>query len=111
MMQALLVRKLLFYVAYSAAVTALPVLATVPKDWITPPSLRAAACPSEGDTCRLDCPCVVNRPVAAAALHRPPSPANAPALSYPNADRWWCRGPVRRCVRGIALFISRPWRR
>jgi hypothetical protein len=93
----LLARKLLIYVAYSAVVTALPILAYVPKPSFVP-TLNSPACPCAAD----ECPCNVK------AKEEP----QADACGSPGSDcPWWCRGPVRRGVRAVALFIARPWRR
>jgi hypothetical protein len=94
----LLARKLLIYVAYSAAVTALPILAYAPKPSFVP-TLNAPACPCAAD----ECPCNVNANEEQQADDSSPTAA--------RECPWWCRGPVRRGVRAVALFIARPWRR
>lgn len=93
MISTLLVRKLLLYAAYSAAVTALPVLAYVPLPNVWPPALHMQS---------TYCDCA-SEDVADGSAEV--------IATVDRDDRWWCRGPVRRGVRGVALFISRPWRR
>lgn len=95
-------RKLLLYVLYSAAVTALPVLASTPLAQPPVPLLRAECACSDANCC------VVAPPVATPPPAMPTPPT---ATCQRRESRWWCRGPVRRAVRGVALFVSRPWRR
>lgn len=106
MIAGLLARKLVMYVAYSAVVTALPVLANLPTTRV--PLLHASC---HGEVCRCEgccngCDCHVAPRVAPAT----PSAQIAHDTSQPP-ERWWCRGPVRRSVRAVALFVTRPWRR
>ncbi|HTN73743.1 MAG TPA: hypothetical protein VL096_00800 [Pirellulaceae bacterium] len=94
MIRQVIARKLLSYVLYSAVVTALPVLAAAPLASVVLPVVQAEPEPAPvNNAC--DCPCA--RPAAVTA--------------DPERPRWWCRGPVRRGVRGVALFVARPWRR
>lgn len=108
MIAGLLARKLVLYVAYSAAVTALPVLANLPGPRV--PLLHAscngAACRCEGCCEGCDCHSV---PRVAQATSAPSTQLTDDASQ--SHERWWCRGPVRRGVRAVALFITRPWRR
>lgn len=90
-----LARKLLVYVLYSAAVTALPILGTAPVVQVVRPLLHT------NQPCDQQCPC--QRRI------EPPTLETSQEAASPT--RWWRRGPVRRTVRGIALFITRPWRR
>lgn len=108
MIAGLLARKLVLYVAYSAAVTALPVLANLPAARVP---LLNAACP--GAACRCTdccdgCHCHVAPPVAQATATTSERIAHDTAEPH---ERWWCRGPLRRGVRAAALFVTRPWRR
>lgn len=108
MIAGLLARKLVMYVAYSAVVTALPVLANLPA---TRMPLLNASC--NGDACHCEgccraCDCQI-------ALQDTQAPATTSAQIEHDApqpdERWWCRGPVRRSVRAVAKFVTRPWRR
>jgi hypothetical protein len=112
-MRAILAKKLLWFVLYSAAVSALPVLATSPAVKLVLPLLQAEASP----------PCA-NGQCAVCPLTPSVTPRVAPPLPATTATdcvstgscvdastRWWCRGPVRRGIRAVACFISRPWRR
>ena len=108
MIAGLLARKLVMYVAYSAAVTALPVLANLPATRV--PLLHASC---DGEACRCEgccepCECHAAPPVAQATA------TTSAQIEYDTSqpqERWWCRGPVRRSVRAAALFVTRPWRR
>lgn len=91
-----LARKLLVYVLYSAAVTALPILGTTPVVQVVRPLLTNEVS-DQGR--RTSCPCEVVQEMATTSQHQV------------AATPWWRRGPVRRTVRGIALFVVRPWRR
>lgn len=94
-MHALLLRKLLVYAMCSAAVTALPVMATS--------SSSARAIQSEC-LCQPECECSL-------PLNTMEEPPSEDCVIASRADgRWWCRGPLRRGVRAVALAISRPWR-
>ena len=101
MIAGLLARKLVMYIAYSAVVTALPVLANLPA---TRMPLLNASC--DGAACRCeDCQCHV-----APCVAQTTSPQFEHDASQPD-ERWWCRGPVRRSVRAVAMSVTRPWRR
>ena len=105
MIQTLLLRKLAFYVAYAAVVALLPVSASNLSGGREPPAstvvssttsnipesdFQGADAPHSGRQCDCaDCQCSVCQ----------------------CDERWWCRGPLRRGVRGVAMFLSRPWRR
>ena len=108
MIAGLLARKLVMYVAYSAAVTALPVLANLPATRVPllNASCNSAACRCEG--CCAACDCHVTRHVAQAPATT--STQIEHDTSQPQ-ERWWCRGPVRRSARAVAMFVTRPWRR
>lgn len=106
MMRKAIAHKLLMYVLYSAVVTALPVLAATPAASLVLPALHAE------DVC-IDGRCHVAAQFSPTPLPpAAPQPAAQGPLSEPCGRRnWWCRGPVRRAVRGVACFVSRPWRR
>ena len=107
MMKALLARKLLMYVLYSGVVTALPLSSHLaPRD----DNPRRNAC-----ECQASSGCSI--PLVQVESEKPScSEMNAAyplavREDYAQPDRWWCRGPVRRAVRAVACFVSRPWRR
>ena|SRR5687767_12864836 len=105
MIKHLIGRKLMTFVLYSAAVTALPVLAAVPAAQFIP-ALQAEHC-CEGGACSSQCH------TECANCVQQPQPADdvVDDRSTGECDPWWCRGPVRRGLRAVARFISRPWRR
>lgn len=96
MMHALLLRKLLVYAMCSAAVTALPVMSTNSSS-----STRAI---QSQCLCQPECVCLL-------PLNTMEESSSEDGVFASRADdRWWCRGPIRRGVRAVALAISRPWR-
>jgi hypothetical protein len=103
MIKQLIARKLLTFVLYSAAVTALPVLAAVPAARFIP-ALQAEHC-CDGGSCASHC-----TTECADCVEDSTKPQVRDVASDP-CDPWWCRGPVRRGVRALARFIARPWRR
>ncbi len=103
MMRQKIARKLLLYALYSAAVTALPVLAATPLAQVVLPALHT-------DNSCIDGQCQVPVDASPEMPERPPL-APAPTIAPRGERSWWRRGPVRRAVRGLACFVSRPWRR
>lgn len=107
-MRALLTKKLLWFVLYSAAVTALPALATTPAAKLVLPLLKSETAAVEARPACVDGRCPLT---PATSSSTPAAPISASSCCNNAARPWWQRGPLRRGVRAVACFISRPWRR